>query len=286
MRIAGRDRAWHQGRRDIGQQPRRGYRGAGGCGQASADQDGPGAQCRGRVTDNVRLLAGRADQNARMAGPEFRDRRSACRPEVDDGSPRPHGRCGPGGVAGDREQRYSRSGQTAWCAHHGPEHGTILSVPVVLIVVAAAIVIGGIAVALGRGGEMARFTADFAPVDLDDIDKVTATDVALLRPPSALWGYHMQATDQAFGVIARTLTDRDVQIATLQRQLAEAQHAAQSAQQATSPPWESRMASADSVVRLGQAIRPGCRPRPGWTARPGGRPGPRCQSRTGSRPGS
>jgi len=106
---------------------------------------------------------------------------------------------------------------------------------VVLIVVAAAIVAGVVVVALGRGGEMAQFAADYAPVDLDDIDEVTATDVALLRLPRALWGYHMQATDQALGLIAQTLTDRDVEIATLLRQLAEARSAAESAMQQSQP---------------------------------------------------
>jgi hypothetical protein len=101
---------------------------------------------------------------------------------------------------------------------------------VVLIVVAAAIVVGVVAVALGRGGEMAQFTADFAPVDLGDIDKVTATDVALLRLPRVLWGYHSQVTDHALGLIAQTISARDVEIATLQRQLAE-MHSAEGAGQ-------------------------------------------------------
>ena len=102
---------------------------------------------------------------------------------------------------------------------------------VVLIVVAAAIVGGVGVVALGRGGEMAQVTAGFAPGDLDDIDEVTATDVALLRLPRALWGYHAQATDHALGLIAQTMSDRDVEIATLQRQLADAHSAEGAAQQ-------------------------------------------------------
>jgi hypothetical protein len=89
---------------------------------------------------------------------------------------------------------------------------------VVLIVVAAAIVVAVIAVALGRGGELGEVTADFAPFEIDD---VTAADVALLRPPPSLCGYHIPATDQALSRIARTMTERDVEIATLRRQLAE-----------------------------------------------------------------
>ena len=85
---------------------------------------------------------------------------------------------------------------------------------------------------------MAQFTAEFVLFDPDDADDLTATDVAMLRPPSAVWGYHMQATDQALSVIARTITVRDVEIATLRRQLFEAQSAADfAARQAPSPPW-------------------------------------------------
>jgi hypothetical protein len=89
---------------------------------------------------------------------------------------------------------------------------------VVLIVVAAAIVVGVIIVALGRGGGLAQSTADFVPFD---IDAVTATDVALLRPPPALCGYNIPATDQALSRIAQAMTEREVEIATLRRQLTE-----------------------------------------------------------------
>ncbi len=88
----------------------------------------------------------------------------------------------------------------------------------VLIVVAAAIVVGVIVVALGRGGGLAQSTADFVPFE---IDNVTATDVALLRPPAALCGYHIPATDQALSRIAQAMTEREVEIATLRRQLTE-----------------------------------------------------------------
>lgn len=91
--------------------------------------------------------------------------------------------------------------------------------PVVLIVVAAAIVVGVIIVALGRGGELAKSTADFVPFESDD--DITATDVALLRPPPSLYGYHIPATDQALSQIAQAMTERDVEIATLRRQLAD-----------------------------------------------------------------
>lgn len=88
----------------------------------------------------------------------------------------------------------------------------------VLLAVVAVILIGVIAVAVGRGGELDPVAADYRPVDLDE---VTSTDVALMRPPTALFGYQREATDAAFGQIARAISDREVEIATLRRQLAE-----------------------------------------------------------------
>ena len=67
---------------------------------------------------------------------------------------------------------------------------------------------------------MAAFPSDTPPLRVDEL---TAADVALLRPPLALWGYNVSATEEALGVIARSVTERDVEIATLRRQLAELQ---------------------------------------------------------------
>ena len=108
--------------------------------------------------------------------------------------------------------------------HHGSEHGTILIVLVVLLVAAVAILCGAAVVAIGRGGEMGGSAADIRPIDPDFS---TAADVALLRPPAALWGYNMQATDEALSLVARTVTERDVQIASLRRQIAELKSATQ-----------------------------------------------------------
>jgi hypothetical protein len=95
-------------------------------------------------------------------------------------------------------------------------------VPWVLLAAAVVILVGMIFVAIGRGGELARAPADIRPLDLHI---VTAADVALLRPPAALWGYDMRATDEALNMVARTVTERDVEIATLRRQLADLQSA-------------------------------------------------------------
>jgi hypothetical protein len=90
----------------------------------------------------------------------------------------------------------------------------------VLLVAAAAILGGVVLAALGRVGEMATFAGDTAPIELDE---VSATDVALLRPPMSLWGYNAQATEDALRLIARSVTARDVEIATLRRELADLQ---------------------------------------------------------------
>jgi hypothetical protein len=81
--------------------------------------------------------------------------------------------------------------------------------------------VGVFCVAIGKGGELAYEQADHAPLDLGP---VSATDVALLRPPTALWGYNMQVTDEALDTIARALRDRDIEIAFLQRQLSDLGH--------------------------------------------------------------
>jgi len=87
-----------------------------------------------------------------------------------------------------------------------------------MILVAVVILVGVFWVATGRGGELAYEQADHAPLDLGP---VSATDVALLRPPTALWGYNMQVTDEALEAIAQAVRDRDVMIAFLQQRLAD-----------------------------------------------------------------
>jgi hypothetical protein len=90
-------------------------------------------------------------------------------------------------------------------------------VPVVFLITIAAVLVGIFFAATGRGGEMAYEQADQAPLELGP---VSAADVALLRPPTALWGYNMQVTDAALDQIARAVRERDVTIAYLQEQLA------------------------------------------------------------------
>src|SRR5487761_1867856 len=103
-------------------------------------------------------------------------------------------------------------------ANSPAEHDTMPNVPVVMVIAAAAVLAVVVVVALGRGGELAFFQADYAPLRLDE---VSATDVVLSPPPLALWGYNSQATDEALNRIADALTERDIEIATLRQQVAD-----------------------------------------------------------------
>lgn len=81
--------------------------------------------------------------------------------------------------------------------------------------VAALVVLAVIVyVATGRGGELSAEQSDYAALDLGP---VSATDVALLRPPTALWGYDVQATDEALERIAESIRARDVRIVALEQ---------------------------------------------------------------------
>jgi hypothetical protein len=69
-------------------------------------------------------------------------------------------------------------------------------------------------VAMGRGGGLSAERGDYLELDLGP---VSATDVALLRPPTGLWGYNMQATDEAMELIAESIRERDVRIVALEQ---------------------------------------------------------------------
>jgi hypothetical protein len=85
---------------------------------------------------------------------------------------------------------------------------------------------------MGRGGELAYFQPDYAPLKLEE---VSATDVALFRPPVGLWGYSMSATDEALSHIANAITERDIEIATLQRQVADLEASAPADKRPSAP---------------------------------------------------
>ena len=93
--------------------------------------------------------------------------------------------------------------------------------PVLFLIAIVVVLVGIFFAATGRGGELSREPADHAPLDLGP---VSAADVALLRPPTAMWGYNMQVTDEALDQIARAMRERDVTISYLQDQLAGYEH--------------------------------------------------------------
>jgi hypothetical protein len=83
-----------------------------------------------------------------------------------------------------------------------------------LLLAGLVILIAVILVAAGRGGELPAERADYAPLDLGP---ASATDVALLRPPTNAWGYNMQATDEAMAHIAESIRERDIRIVALEQ---------------------------------------------------------------------
>jgi hypothetical protein len=82
---------------------------------------------------------------------------------------------------------------------------------VIAIIVVLAVVVY---LAMGRGGELSVEQNDYVPLDLGP---VSATDVVLLSPPTGLWGYNMQATDEAMERIAESIRERDVRIVALEQ---------------------------------------------------------------------
>ena len=86
--------------------------------------------------------------------------------------------------------------------------------PVVLLITVVVILVAVVLVARGRGGGLSEERPDYAPLEMGP---VSATDVALLRPPTALWGYNMQATDEALGQIAEAIRERDIRIVALEQ---------------------------------------------------------------------
>jgi hypothetical protein len=91
---------------------------------------------------------------------------------------------------------------------------------IVAIVIAAAVILGGIiVVAMGKGGELAVSRPELP----DRTAFRSSSDVADYRPPAALLGYSAVATEHAMAQIARTIAERDAEIDWLRRRLAELQ---------------------------------------------------------------
>jgi hypothetical protein len=105
---------------------------------------------------------------------------------------------------------------------------------IVAIVIAAAVILGGIiVVAMGKGGELAVSR----PKLPSRSDFRSSTEIADYRPPAALIGYSAVATEQALALIARTIAERDAEIDWLRGRLAELQPESLP-DEATEPPVE------------------------------------------------
>jgi hypothetical protein len=122
-----------------------------------------------------------------------------------------------------------------------------------MLLAAIAVLVGVFFAATGRGGELSYERADSAPLDLGP---VSAADVALLRPPTALWGYNVQVTDEALDVIARAMRDRDVTIAYLQQQLADTNPEAARTAPVPRIPGDTAILSALYDSRPSEAVQP------------------------------
>jgi hypothetical protein len=83
-----------------------------------------------------------------------------------------------------------------------------------MVIAVVVVVVVVVLVALGRGDGLSVERNDYLQLDLGPL---SATDVALLRPPTGLWGYNMQATDEAMEQIAESIRERDIRIVALEQ---------------------------------------------------------------------
>ncbi|PSK97344.1 hypothetical protein CLV63_10862 [Murinocardiopsis flavida] len=90
----------------------------------------------------------------------------------------------------------------------------------ILTGLAAVAVLAAVAlVVMGKGGQLARFEADHAPLDLPADRPISAADVAGVRLPLSMWGYHVRAVDEALRRLSGALRDRDARIEELEARL-------------------------------------------------------------------
>ncbi|WP_433497921.1 hypothetical protein ACQP1K_23855 [Sphaerimonospora sp. CA-214678] len=92
----------------------------------------------------------------------------------------------------------------------------------VVLAIAGIAVVGCVVMAsLGHGGEMAEFPPDVPPLDLPDVGRMTAADLAALRLPISMVGYNTEAVDETLRRVSVALSERDTRIAVLERRLTE-----------------------------------------------------------------
>lgn len=92
----------------------------------------------------------------------------------------------------------------------------------ILFLVAAAalaVLVGVVYVVLGKGGRLARFEADYPPLDLSADRPVKAAELGRLLLPLAMWGYHVRAVDELLLRLTATLREREARIEDLEWRL-------------------------------------------------------------------
>lgn len=92
---------------------------------------------------------------------------------------------------------------------------------VVVLVLAGLAVLGAVvALAMGRGGELAETHPDYPPLPFGaDGRPITGEDAAHLRLPRTFWGYQPHLTDEALHRLADALSEREARVEALEQQL-------------------------------------------------------------------
>ncbi|MER7127743.1 hypothetical protein [Streptosporangium saharense] len=92
---------------------------------------------------------------------------------------------------------------------------------VVLALAALAVIAAVVVVAMGRGGELARFAPDVPPLELPEPRRLGAADFLALQLPVSVVGYNTQSVDETLNRVVKALSERDTRIAVLEQQVAE-----------------------------------------------------------------
>jgi hypothetical protein len=96
----------------------------------------------------------------------------------------------------------------------------MLNVPVIMLLAAAAILVGVVYVAMGRGGELGTDTPTWTPTSGGFMNMA---GVQVQLPPTTMIGYDVQATLDELQWLAQALSDRNAQVAALQTEVARLQ---------------------------------------------------------------
>ena len=88
---------------------------------------------------------------------------------------------------------------------------------VLWIVVVAAVLVGVVLLALGRGEGLVEDPPDDVLVDLPAEKELTSSDVTNIRLPMAIRGYRMAEVDDVLDRLAAELALRDTRIRELER---------------------------------------------------------------------